>query len=375
MDALPDPTGAFAVHLLKTLCQDRPGDNVCISPVSVAASLAMLLLGAEGSTKAQMAQMLSVRAEKDIHRGFQSLLAKVSRPGGQYLLKMANRLFGEKSCNFRSAFTEACRRLYQADLGQLSFASAADQATAYINNWVSKKTEGKIRELLTSDSISEQTKLVLVNAVYFKGRWEDPFDKTYTTEMPFRINQKEQRPAQMMFQESTFKLNYVEEIRTQILELPYVQKELSMVILLPDDDVDLTWVEDQLTFENLQAWTRPGCMQSTEVEVVLPRFRLAEDYSLEAVLPRLGMVDAFEGGLADFSALADPGNLCLSAFVHKTWLEVNEEGTEAAAASGVDIEEDCGVELPQFCADHPFLFFIVHQETHSILFCGRFCSP
>ncbi|XP_054982929.1 serpin B9-like [Sorex araneus] len=375
MDALPDASGAFAVRLLKTLCRDRPGDNVCVSPVSVAASLAMLLLGAEGSTKAQMAKMLSVRAEQDVHRGFQSLLAKVNRPDSRYSLRMANRLFGEKSCNFHAAFTEACRRLYQADLGQLSFASAPEQATAHINNWVSKKTEGKIQELLPRDSVSEQTKLVLVNAVYFKGRWEDPFDKTYTTEMPFKVNQEEQRPAQMMFQESTFKLNYVEEIQTQILELPYVQKELRMVILLPDDDVDLAWVEEKLTFENFQAWTRPGRMQSTEVEVLLPRFRLAADYGLEAVLPRLGMVDAFEARLADFSALAEPGNLCLSAFVHKTWLEVTEEGTEAAAASGVDIEEDCGVEMPHFCADHPFLFFIVHRDTHSILFCGRFCSP
>lgn len=375
MDTSPETSGPFAIHLLKTLCQDKPGENVCISPVSVASSLAMLLLGAKGNTKAQMVQMLSAKAEKDIHQGFQSLLAKVNKPGCQYVLKIANRLFGEKSCNFHSSFKEACHQLYQADLGQLSFAGAAEQATEHINNWVSKKTEGKIQELLPSDSINEDTKLVLVNAIYFRGRWEEPFEKMYTTEMPFKINQKEQRLVQMMFQESTFKLNYVEEIQAQILELPYVKKELSMIILLPDDYVNLKWVEKQLTFENFRAWTKPACMQSTEMEVLLPRFRLAEDYHLESALSHLGMVDAFEGRLADFSAMADHNDLCLSTFVHKTWVEVNEEGTEAAAASGLDIVEDCGVEMPQFCADHPFLFFIVHKETHSILFCGRFCSP
>lgn len=375
MDALPETSGAFAIRLLKMLCQDKPGDNVCFSPVSVATSLAMVLLGARGNTKAQMTQVLSVRAEDDVHRCFQSLLAKVNTPGGQYVLRMANRLFGDKSYHFHSSFMEACHQLYRANLGQLSFASAAEQATKHINNWVSKKTEGKIQELLPSDSVDEHTKLVLVNAVYFKARWKEPFDSMYTTEMPFKVNQKEQRPVQMMFQESALRLNYVEEIQAQVLELPYVQEELNMVILLPDEDVDLTWVEKQLTFENFRAWTKPCRMQRTEVDVVLPKFRLAEDYSLESALTRLGMVDAFEGTLADFSGMADHSHLCLSTFAHKTWMEVNEAGTEAAAASGLDISEDCGVEAAHFCADHPFLFFIVHRDTQSILFCGRFCSP
>uniref|UniRef100_A0A5F8APE3 Serpin family B member 9 n=1 Tax=Macaca mulatta TaxID=9544 RepID=A0A5F8APE3_MACMU len=335
--------------------------------------------GSEGGTETAAALdqvALSLNTEEDIHRGFQSLLAEVNKPGTQYLLRTANRLFGEKTCQFLSTFKESCLQFYHAELEELSFIKAAEESREHINTWVSKKTEGKIEELLPGSSIDAETRLVLVNAVYFKGKWDEQFDETYTREMPFKIKQEEQRPVQMMYQEATFKLAHVGEVRAQLLELPYAGEELSLLVLLPDDGVELSTVEKNLTFEKLTAWTKPDCMKSTEVEVLLPKFKLQEDYDMESVLRRLGMVDAFQQGKADLSAMSAEGDLCLSKFVHKSFVEVNEEGTEAAAASGCIVIAECCMESgPRFCADHPFLFFIRHNRANSLLFCGRFSSP
>ncbi|XP_074204097.1 serpin B9 isoform X2 [Camelus bactrianus] len=240
MDALSEAIGTFALRLLKILCQDDPSHNVFYSPVSISSALAMVFLGAEGDTAAQVAQLLSLNPEKDIHQGFQSLLAALNKPGTQYVLRTANGLFGEETCEFLSTFQESCLRFYRAELEKLSFASAAEPSRKQINAWVSKKTEGKIPELLLFNSIDEQTRLVLVNAIYFKGRWNEQFNKSYTSEMPFRVNQEEQRPVQMMFQEGTFRLAHIEEVQAQVLELPYAGEELSMVILLPDHHVALS---------------------------------------------------------------------------------------------------------------------------------------
>ncbi|XP_007522249.1 serpin B9 isoform X1 [Erinaceus europaeus] len=374
MDALSEANGTFAFHLLKSLCQDNPSHNVFFSPLSISSALAMVFLGAKGNTAAQMSQALFLNTEKNIHQSFQSLLTQVNKPGAQYLLRTANRLFGEKTCQFLSTFKDSCLQFYHTELEQLSFAKA-EESRDHINDWVSKQTEGKIQELLTKNSINAQTRLVLINAIYFKGKWNEQFDERYTEEMPFKINQKEQRPVQMMFQEATFQLNYVKEVHAQVLELPYVDGELSMIILLPDDNVDLNSVEKHLTFEKFIAWTKPSCMRNIEIEVLLPRFKLEEDYDMESVLQHLGIVDAFHQDQANFSAMTSERQLCLSKFVHKSFVEVNEEGTEAVAASAVVVVE-CSLKIgPRFCADHPFLFFIRHNKANSILFCGRFCSP
>ncbi|XP_036725046.1 serpin B9 isoform X3 [Balaenoptera musculus] len=185
-------------------------------------------------------EVLSLNTEKDIHEDFRALLTELNKPGTQYLLRTANRLFGAKTCEFLSIFKEACLWFYHTELEQLSFAKAAEPSRKQINAWVSKKTEGKIPELLPGNSIDAQTRLVLINTVYFKGRWNEQFNEAYTREMPFRVNRKEQRPVQMMFQEGTFRLAHIEEVQAQVLELPYAGEELSMVILLPDDHVALS---------------------------------------------------------------------------------------------------------------------------------------
>lgn len=375
MNTVSEANGTFAIQLLKTLCQNNPSKNVCYSPVSISSALAMVLLGAKGETAAQICQALALNNKENIHQGFHWLLSNLNQPRRKYTLSMANRLFAENTCEVLSTFKESCLKFYQSELERLSFAKDAKKSRKHINTWVSKQTKGKIPELLSDNAIDSGTRLVLVNALYFKGKWDQPFNKELTNEMSFKINEKKERPVEMMMHEDIFNLAYVDEVQAKLLEIPYKGMELSLLVLLPDDGVDLRKVENNLTFEKLTAWTRPDFMESLNVEVYLPKFKLQEDYDMESVFQQLGVVDVFDGNKADLSGMCPERGLCVSKLVHKSVVEISEEGTEAAAASSA-IEccfacEDDSI----FCADRPFLFFIRHNKTNSLLFCGRFSSP
>lgn len=378
MDTLSEVNGTFALNLLKKLGEDN-SKNVFFSPMSISSALAMVFMGAKGNTAAQMVQALSLSKSggggEDVHQSFQLLLTEVNRTGTQYLLRTANRLFGEKTYDFNSSFKDACHKFYQAEMEELDFIKATEEARKHINTWVADKTEGKITDLLPPNSVNQLTCLVLVNAIYFKGNWDNQFNKELTKERPFKVSKNEKKPVQMMFKKSTFNMTYIGEIFTKILVLPYVSKELNMIIMLPDENVDLETVEKALTYEKFKDWTRPDMMDEEEVEVSLPRFKLEENYDMENVLRALGMTDAFEQNAADFSGMSPRGDLFLSKVMHKAFVEVNEEGTEAAAATAAIMMLRCVRITPRFCADHPFLFFIQHSKTKAILFCGRVSSP
>lgn len=374
MSTLSEGNGTFAIHLLKMLCQSNPSKNVCYSPVSISSAISMVLLGAKGQTAVQISQALGLNKEEDIHQGFQLLLRKLNKLDRKYSLRVANRLFADKTCEVLQTFKESSLHFYDSEMEQLSFAEEAEVSRQHINTWVSKQTEGKIPELLSGGSVDSETRLVLINALYFKGKWHQPFNKEYTMDMPFKINKDEKRPVQMMCREDTYNLAYVKEVQAQVLVMPYEGMELSLVVLLPDEGVDLSKVENNLTFEKLTAWTEADFMESTDVEVFLPKFKLQEDYDMESLFQHLGVVDVFQVDKADLSAMSPERNLCVSKFVHQSVVEINEEGTEAAAASAI-IEFCCASSVPTFCADHPFLFFIRHNKANSILFCGRFSSP
>ncbi|KAG3288775.1 serpin B9-like [Ictidomys tridecemlineatus] len=277
---------------------------------------------------------MSLNTEEDIHKGFQMLLTQVNKPGSQ---QPTGSLERRPVISFQQTFKESCLQFYHVELELLSFAEATEKSREHINTWVSKETKGKIPELLPMGSINEQVRMILVNTIYFQGTWYKLFDKSSTKEMPFKVNQEEERSVQMMWKEANFNYVYIREAQTQVLELPYAGKTLSMIILLPDEDMDLRVVENNLTFEKFIAWTKAASLQNTEVEVLLPRFKLQGDYDMESVLQRLGMVDAFQQGQADFSAMSSETDLCLSKVVHKSVVEVNEEGTEASAATNIDI--------------------------------------
>lgn len=379
MESLCAANATFSLELLRKLCEKKSGQNVFFSPLSISSALSMVLLGSRGSTEAQITKVLSLNNAQDAHSGYQSLLSEINDPNTKYILRTANRLYGEKTFQFLPSFIESSEKSYHAGLEQTDFMHAWEDSRKQINGWVEERTEGKIQNLLAEGIVDSLTRLVLVNAIYFKGNWEKQFDKERTTERPFRINKNETRPVQMMFKKDTFNMTYIGDFQTKILELPYVGNELSMIILLPDAIQDgstgLERLERELTYEKLTDWINPEMMDSTEVRVSLPRFKLEESYDLKPLLSSMGMPDAFDLGKADFSGISSGNELVLSEVVHKSFVEVNEEGTEAAAATAAVMMMRCAMIVPEFTADHPFLFFIRHNKTSSILFCGRFCCP
>uniref|UniRef100_G1PZ10 Serpin domain-containing protein n=1 Tax=Myotis lucifugus TaxID=59463 RepID=G1PZ10_MYOLU len=400
MEQLSLANTRFAVDLFRTLKDNNPSGNIFISPMSISSALAMVFLGARGTTEAQMSKLLqgvlntvlvcstSTHDEKqmsrnsfqikEIHSSFQSLNADINKRGAPYILKLANRLYGEKTYEFLPEFLASTQKMYGAELASVDFQRASEDARKVINEWVKGQTEGKIPELLAAGVVDNMTKLVLVNAIYFKGNWQEKFSKEATTDTPFRLNKKDTKTVKMMYQKSKFPFGYIEDLKCRVLELPYQGRDLSMVILLPDDIEDeatgLKKIEEQLTLEKLHEWTKPENLSSIEVNVHLPKFKLEESYNLNSHLASLGIEDLFNSK-ADLSGMSRARELFISKIVHKSFVEVNEEGTEAAAATA-GIATFCML-MPEenFVADHPFIFFIRHNPSANILFLGRLSSP
>uniref|UniRef100_A0A8C0G4Y5 Serpin B6 n=1 Tax=Chelonoidis abingdonii TaxID=106734 RepID=A0A8C0G4Y5_CHEAB len=379
MDNLSKSNITFALNLFKKLSENGNAQNLFFSPLSISSALSMVFLGAKGNTAAQMAKVcldkleplntslvLALDKAEEIHNGYQSLISEINKPGTNYVLRIANRLYGEKTFKFLATFIDSCQKFYHAELQQLDFSRAAEDSRKHINAWVEEKTEGKIQNLLAQGVVDSMTRLVLVNAIYFKGNWATQFNKDYR--------------QSMMSKEAKYNMSYLTDFQTKILDLPYVDNETSMIILLPDEIQDnSTGLEQvshlELTHEKLTEWIHPEMMDYSEVEVFLPRFKLEQAYDLKPVLESMGMADAFDSDKVDLSGMSASNDLVLSEVVHKSFVEVNEEGTEAAAATGVILAGCCLQIPPQFTADHPFLFFIRHNKTGNILFYGRFCSP
>ncbi|XP_058031268.1 leukocyte elastase inhibitor-like isoform X2 [Ahaetulla prasina] len=339
----------------------------------------MVVLGARGNTASELLKTLHFDGVEDLYSVFHTLNDKINGSNAPYILKLANRLYGEKTFNFLSDFLTSTQNLYGAELSAVDFSNAPDKAKKEINQWVEQQTEGKIPELLSGASINHMTKLVLVNAVYFKGNWAKPFKEKNTKDKPFRLNKREKKNVKMMFMKEKLPFRYIPECKCRVLELPYKGKDLSMIILLPDSIEDnstgLEQLEKQLTLEKLQEWTQPENMNSCmDVYIHLPKFQLEKNYDLESYFAALGLVDVFDSGKADLSGMSGAQDLHVSKIVHKSFLEVNEVGTEAAAATAIPVAY-CRPMEENFNADHPFLFFIRHNPTNMILFLGRFASP
>uniref|UniRef100_A0A668AZ75 Serpin B6 n=1 Tax=Myripristis murdjan TaxID=586833 RepID=A0A668AZ75_9TELE len=371
---LSEANTAFCLALFKQLDEDKKSSNVFYSPLSISSALAMVMLGARANTATQMGNKHSGHGES-IHPITPQL--ELNKAGAPYSLSLANRLYGDQSYQFVEGFLADTKKHYDAKLKSVDFKASAETARININNWVEKQTQDKIKDLLAPGVVDSMTRLVLVNAIYFKGNWDRKFDADLTKDAQFKLNKNENKPVKMMYQKAEFPLTYIREVNCKILELPYKGKDLSMLIFLPyemeDDTTGLEKLEKELTYEKFVEWTQPHKMYTVEVDVGLPRFKMEESYDLKDILTRMGMVDAFDVRMSDFSGMSPANDLVLSQVVHKAFVEVNEEGTKAAAATTSDIMLCCGI--PTFIADHPFLFFIRHKPSMSVLFAGRFCSP
>uniref|UniRef100_A0A1A7WV39 Leukocyte elastase inhibitor n=1 Tax=Iconisemion striatum TaxID=60296 RepID=A0A1A7WV39_9TELE len=377
---LTKANASFSLALFKKLGENDNSSNVFFSPFSISSALAMVMLGARGNTATQMSESLkTLDLRDDVHSGFAHLLSELNKSDAPYALSVANRLFGEQSYQFVQDYLEKTRKHYKAELETMDFIQNTEKARLNINSWVEKETQGKIKDILAQDAVNSLTKLVLVNAIYFKGNWNKQFNESATRDASFRINKNSSKQVKMMHQKSKFPLTYISEAACQVLEMPYKGKELSMLIFLPNDVEDSTTglekLESVLSYENFVEWTRPEMMDEVEVQVGLPRFKMEEKYDMKAVLMSMGMVDAFDMGKSDFSGMSPANDLFVSEVYHKAFVEVNEEGTEAAAATAAVMMLRCAIRPATFIADHPFLFFIRHNTSNSILFAGRYCSP
>uniref|UniRef100_G1MYV8 Serpin family B member 10 n=1 Tax=Meleagris gallopavo TaxID=9103 RepID=G1MYV8_MELGA len=384
MEALNKANTSFALDFFKHECQEDDNENILFSPFSISSALATVYLGAKGNTADQMAKVSLRRTEigksGNIHAGFKALNLEINQPTKNYQLRSVNHLYGEKSLPFNVSlalqeYLQLAKKYYNAEPQSVDFVGAANEIRREINSRVENQTEGKIKSLLPPGSIDSLTRLVLVNALYFKGNWATKFDAEETRQRPFRINTHTTKPVPMMHLTDKFNWTYVESVQTDVLELPYVNNDLSMFILLPRDITGLQKLINELTFEKLSAWTSPELMEEMKMEVYLPRFTVEEKYDLKSTLSKMGMEDAFTEGQADFSGMSENADLFLSQVFHKCYVEVNEEGTEAAAASSASLASRSLGATVFFVADHPFLFIIRHNKTKCVLFFGRFCSP
>ncbi len=356
---------AFALDLYHILAAE--GGNLCFSPYSISTALAMTYAGARGETARQMAQALHFTLEEArLHPAFAELEAglKASQDKGDVLMQIANKLWPQVGYPFLETFLTLTEAYYGVTITPLDYRDP-EAARLTINAWVEEKTHGKIKDLIGPGLLSPITTLVLVNAIYFKGNWAEQFDPHRTAPVPFWRAPGDTVEVPMMGQAASFP--YGETAGCQIVELPYVGEGLAMTFLLPAEPGGLAALEADLTVENLERWLAD--LWETDVEVYLPRFKVTGAFELSRALMSLGMVDAFGG--ADFSGMDGTLSLFISAVVHQAFVEVNEEGAEAAAATAVIMGRGMPMPRPVFRADHPFLFLLRDRRTGGILFVGR----
>jgi serpin B len=363
----------FALALYRQL-RSQEG-NLFFSPYSISTALAMTYAGARGDTADEMAKALDFSLDQDrLHPAFAKLLADLNGDPKKrgYELSVANALWGQKNFGFLPDFLNLTRNNYGAGLQQVDFMGATEAARQTINAWVEKETRDKIKELLKPGVLTGDTRLVLTNAIYFKGLWANQFKKKITQVEEFHTAPGASVKAPLMRLTEHFK--YLDGGDFQALEMPYQGKDLSMVVLLPKKVDGLAGLEDKLTKENLTNWL--ARLGKREVRVALPRFKMTKEFSLKDALQALGMRQAFVPGGADFTGMSGSGRkLFISAVVHKAFVDVNEEGTEAAAATGVVVGLTSARIIPDFRADHPFVFVIRDTRSGSVLFMGRVTNP
>lgn len=371
--AVARASNAFNADFFRAVRQD-PG-NVFFSAFSIESAFAMIALGAKGETLSQLQRGLHLPTEAPLSpSGFRELsgqLNKSPQPAARkgMELSLANALWGRHTYPWNKDYLSALQTHFGAGLIETDF-HQPEAARQRINQWVEQETRQKIQELLAPGSITPRTRLVLTNAIYFKGRWEAEFDKKGTVPQPF-LNGKGGQ-SRVPFMHKTGSFSYAETTDWQALELPYIGRETSLVILIPvqlgalnklQNQIDAAWIDQMLS----------RLSPAKQVQVAIPKFKLATEYDLKARLEQLGVTDVFSEDRADLSGMhTGTERLCVTTAVHKAFVEVNEEGTEAAAATGIVVgEASAPPMIKTFVADHPFVFLIRHRPTGLILFFGK----
>ncbi|XP_023097846.2 serpin B7 isoform X1 [Felis catus] len=380
MTSLAAANAEFCINLFGEMDNSQGNGNVFFSSLSIFTALALVRLGARGDCASQIDKILhfhrvsgwgnSSNTQPGLQSQLKRVLSDINTSHRDYELSIANGLFAEKVFDFHKNYIECAEKLYNAKVERVDFTNDVEDTRYKINKWIENETHGKIKNIFQEGSISSSAVMVLVNAVYFKGKWESAFSKNETLNCRFRSPKCPGKAITMMHQERKFNLSVIRDPPMQVVELKY-HGGISMYIMLPEND--LSQIENKLTFRNLMQWTDPRKMSSQYVEVFLPRFKIEKNYEIKHHLRALGLKDIFDESRADLSGVAAGGRLYLSKMMHKSYIEVAEEGTEAAAATGNNIVEKQLPESRVFRADHPFLFVI--RKDDIILFSGKVSCP
>ena len=365
----------FAIDLYKQLAKERGAEKtIFFSPHSIYIAMALTYLGARGNTQKQLGEKMyfNTLAANEFHGTFLKLAKMLYRDNDNYTLNSANNMFLRKDYKLLDAFLTKCKEYYKVTPDQVDFENDSESARKKINDWVEMKTMDKIQNLLPRGSVDQDTILVLINALYFKGRWSKPFNDTQSKEEDFTINSNRSAPVRMMYQKQEYNYGYSRDLAAQWFEMDYLGKELSTVFMLPNakEDDALSKLEGKLTADLLDTTLSSGRKQVVEVKV--PAFKIWDKFSLTETLKKLGVTDIFKRG-ADFSGIDGTDRLYVSEVRHKTYLEVNEQGAEGAAATSVVVQTRG--RTPRITLNRPFLFLVREKKSGNIIFLGRYVEP
>jgi len=368
---LVNANNRFAIELYKKL--NRGDKNVFFSPFSIETALAMALEGARGSTESEMLSVLHLPKDAEKRRtAFKLVLSGLKKPNKEFELYAANAIWPQKDYPFLSSYIDVVKDYCGNDVVALDYKTKTEESRKTINAWVENKTKDKIKELIPSGVLTPMTRMVLTNAIYFKGLWLLPFDEANTNKQDFKVSKEETVEVDMMsLSGSQSRFPYTQDEQVQVLKLPYKGNQVSMLVILSRED-SLSSVEESLTPKKIEGWK--SNLLEREVLLQLPKFKLETKYMLPQQLKDLGMPTAFSSD-ADFSGMDGTRSLYISDVIHQAFVEVNEEGTEAAAATAVVIAKLSMPKYEVFRADHPFIFLIQDDASGNILFMGRVTNP
>jgi serpin B len=359
----------FGFKLFEDLAKRDAGKNIFVSPSSVAFALAMIYTGASGETQQAMVKALELQGMSlpEINQANAALRAALGSADPKVQLTIANSLWARQGITFKPEFIKRNQNFYEAEVAALDFTSPAA-----INDWVKRKTSGKINKIV--ETIPSDAILYVINAVYFKGVWAQQFDKSKTKDGPFTLLNGAKKKQPLMSQSGRFR--YYENEKFQAVSLPYGAGRMSLYVFLPSPNSDLRAFVANLNTENWESWTPQ--FRSTPGDIVLPRFKLEYDIVLNQALKTLGMSAAFDPQNANFSemyAKTSSANVFIGEVKHKTFVEVNEEGTEAAAATSGGMHLTSFQPPFKMVVDRPFFCAIVDNTTKTILFMGSIVEP
>ncbi len=364
----------FGFELFKTINTNE--GNSFFSPISISSAMAMAYLGADGETEKEFQTIMHFGSNSSVfHKRIEENTESISSADSINLFRITNSIWLQQDFNLKNDYTDNLKTYYGGNFYSVDFIddSNREQSRERINEWVKKETNDKIKDIIPYGTLTAQTRTVLVNAVYFFGQWNQPFKEKRNTQMNFFTD--ENSSVKTTFMNNTQKVSYYENEEIQCIEIPYRGNKFSLFAALAKDKVSGNWYNEKFTIDDFLEVQ--DSFKNFDVDISLPKFKMETSYQLIPYFQEMGMQEAFTNK-ADFSRMREKNDLKITDVIHKAFVEVNEKGTEAAAATAVVMGVKSAMISPEkktFVADHPFMFMILEKETNTILFMGEFSKP